>query len=161
MKRLLRIVVILSLSVVTTLILYQFISTANVYGESMLPTYEEGDKVIMTKLLYRMQSPQRNDIIALKDSMSEKILIKRVIAIEGDTLKITEDGDVYLNGELLNEPYIYEEFWRCSLPIETVMPEGTIFVMGDNRNVSYDSRGQLSFVGKDQIVGKIIHKLNK
>lgn len=124
-----------------------------VEGSSMHPTLESGDRLIVTKLSYKFKQPQRGDIVVFKNPDNPRVnYIKRVIGVEGDTVEI-RDGKVYVNGQALVEPYIAEptmgEYPR------TVVPEGTIFVMGDNRNFSRDSRNShVGFIPMQNIIGK-------
>ena len=145
-----------------------FMRSITVSGNSMNDTLVNGDMVIGTDFCY---TPKYGDIVVLQaDRLENKqthfygeAIIKRVIATEGDTVRINfEKGEVYRNGELLNEDYIKElthlrvnDFWMKSNE-DYVVPENCIFVMGDNRNVSNDSRNlkDVGFVDKNYIMGK-------
>lgn len=124
-----------------------------VEGSSMHPTLESGDRLIVLKLGYRFKHPEHGDIVVFKNPDDPHVnYIKRVIGVEGDTVEI-KDGKVYVNGTALVEPYIAEttlgEYPR------TVVPEGTIFVMGDNRNFSRDSRNShVGFIPLENVIGK-------
>jgi len=122
-----------------------------VEGSSMHPTLESGDRLIVTKLSYKFKQPQRGDIVVFKNPDNPRVnYIKRVIGVEGDTVEI---GNVYVNGKALIEPYIAEPTMG-DYP-RTVVPEGTIFVMGDNRNFSRDSRNShVGFIPMQNIIGK-------
>jgi signal peptidase I len=125
------------------------IQTVHVIGSSMYPTVTDNDYLIATKIDYRLHPPQRGDIIIMRDPYdNSRDFIKRVIAVPGDHLLIRQ-GQVYINGHLLNEPYINNEPWteNADWPLEqTADPNGVLlktnqyFVMGDNRNHSSDSR---------------------
>ena len=131
---------------------------------SMEPNFYSGDYVIASRQAYRFShSPEHGDIIVfrsdLKDSNGrDKNLIKRVIAIGGDTVEII-GGYVYVNGEMIDEPYVLEQGMSGEMP-ETVVPEGYLFCCGDNREISVDSRNDdVGFVAEDQIVGKVLIRL--
>lgn len=109
-----------------------------VEGSSMIPTLHNGDRIAVDKISYRFASPKRGDIVVFKNpSNPSENYIKRVIALEGDTVEIT-DGKLLVNGEIINEPYINE------LPASdfelTKVNKKAVFVLGDNRNFSRDSR---------------------
>ncbi|MCD7947607.1 MAG: signal peptidase I [Oscillospiraceae bacterium] len=112
-------------------------------GESMLPTLNDGDMLVLQSIGYE---PQRGDVVVLtKDIFLDKSIVKRVIALGGQTVDIDYDaGTVAVDGEVLDEPYINELMEYPQSMYETIthleVPEGSIFVMGDNRNHSSDSR---------------------
>lgn len=136
-----------------------FVNTVD--GESMTNSYQDGQKV----LCMRTHSPNRGDVIVcdvqaeLESGTVKKRLIKRVIAVGGDTIDI-KDGKVYLNGELLDEPYIREAMAYIpehSQEYPLTVPDGKLFVMGDNRNASHDSRdSRYGLVNAENVLGKII-----
>lgn len=145
--------------VITLLITYFilfFIQISRVQGSSMEPTYKEGNIVIVEKIFYKMGSPSNNDIIVVNADLANRHYIKRVVGVSGDHLEI-KDGKLYRNDELVEEEYIKEPMLQTDMVID--IPEGKVFVMGDNRNNSSDSR-QLGYYDiKDDIVGKVILKL--
>ena len=145
--------------VITLLITYFilfFIQISRVQGSSMEPTYNEGNIVIVEKIFYKMGSPSNNDIIVVNADLANRHYIKRVVGVSGDHLEI-KDGKLYRNDELVEEDYIKEPMLQTDMVID--IPEGKVFVMGDNRNNSSDSR-QLGYYDiKDDIVGKVILKL--
>ena len=108
---------------------------------SMIPTINIGERVLANKFIYRFQEPMPGDIVILDDPMGGSIpLIKRVIAVEGQEIDIN-DGRVYIDGAAIEEPYTHgaiTEMGDVALPM--VVPEGEIWVMGDNRTNSTDSR---------------------
>ena len=110
-------------------------------SESMVPTLEVGDRIFVNKFVYRFSEPERRDIVVF-DSIAEdddQTLIKRVVGVAGDEIQV-QSGVLYVNGEEQEEPYLnYADQPRGSYG-PTVVPEGHIFVMGDNRNNSADSR---------------------
>ena len=131
-----------------------------VLGSSMVPTLHEGDKIITSNLFY---TPEYGDIVVLrKDSFDDDPIVKRVIATEGQTVDIDFDaGIVYVDGVALEENYIAEPTQRAldfSGPV--TVPEGCVFVMGDNRNGSTDSRDdRLGCVDTRYIMGKVLFRI--
>lgn len=139
----------------------QFFITTTVQGSSMESTLQNKERLILNVNAYKKEKPQYGDIIVFeRDDLSQKYFIKRVIASEGDTLKI-QDNKLYINNELIHEDYIKEEMLTDDL--EVTIPEGKVFAMGDNRNNSVDSRSFI--IGlvdvEDEIVGKAIFNLSK
>ena len=126
-------------------------------SSSMEPTLRIGDIVLANGLAYIASDPQRGDIVIFKhDELGKKILIKRVIGMPGDSLMFVE-GDLYLNGELLQEDYLPDGVKTDSFKDFDEIPEDCYFVMGDNRTESYDSRGwREPYVCKDDILGKML-----
>lgn len=110
-----------------------FFETAEVSGNSMFPTYHDGDFLILRKTT----EVDYSDVIAVRSEALNKDLIKRVIGVAGDHIVITSEG-LYRNGELLDETYLTDDWSKQDLDI--VVPEDGIFVLGDNRNASTDSR---------------------
>ncbi|MFO7246076.1 MAG: signal peptidase I [Thermaerobacter sp.] len=122
-----------------------------VQGSSMEPTLHHGDRLLVNKIAYRFGTPQRGDIVVFHAPFGDtRDYIKRVIAGPGDRIRI-EDGVPYVNGERLEEPYVLR-YDDTSMP-EMVIPPGSVFVMGDNRRNSQDSRS-FGFIGIEEIVGK-------
>ncbi len=122
-------------------------------GPSMRPTLQSGQRLIVNKFLYRFRVPEKNEILVFQYPRDpSRDFIKRVIATPGDSIEI-RNGRVFVNDQLLNEPYILEKT-RSEYP-KAVVPKGTVFVMGDNRNNSEDSRyTDVGFVPYDLIRGK-------
>ena len=141
--------------VVCVLVFVFFFRTIDVVGHSMEPTLQEGDKLIVSNLFY---TPEYGDIVVLrKESFGEKAIVKRVIATEGQTVDIDfEQGIVYVDGIALDEPYIAEKTTRpLDFTGEVTVPEGCVFVMGDNRNRSNDSRDdKIGMVDVRYIIGR-------
>jgi len=126
----------------------------------MQPNFHDGDRLIINKLQYTFGSPQRGDVVVLHASAQDDY-IKRVVALPGDTLKVEGDG-VYVNGERIVEGYIQDEINMASEmkltyntldQEEVTVPEGSVFVLGDNRSNSKDSRS-LGAIPISEIVGK-------
>lgn len=127
------------------------VGSFKVYGSSMLPTIEEGDYIMVSKASYFFGEPQRGDIIVLRSPKNPNSdLIKRVIALPGDTVEIKDDT-VFVNGAALVEPYTLEPPHYLMLPED--IPNGQYFVLGDNRNNSSDSHRGWT-VPRENIVGK-------
>ncbi len=148
-------------ALVACVLIFVFIGrTIGVVGSSMVPTLEQGDRLIISKLFY---TPQQGDIVVLqKDSFADYPLIKRVIATEGQTVDIDFDaGVVYVDGVALDEPYTAEPtVVREDFDEPVTVPEGCIFVMGDNRNRSTDSRtDSIGCVDTRLIMGKALLRL--
>lgn len=149
-------VISIAIAVVIALFIRHFVVELYlVDGPSMRPTLQNQERLVVNKFIYNLHDPERGDILVFqypKDPSRD--FIKRVIAVPGDTIEI-RDGHVYVNGELKNEPYILSTT-RGDYPLATV-PEGHIFVMGDNRNNSEDSRfADVGMVPFDLIKGKAV-----
>ncbi|MDI6900421.1 MAG: signal peptidase I [Anaerosomatales bacterium] len=108
---------------------------------SMIPTIEIGERVLALKFIYRLEDPQPGDIVVLDDPTGTvPNIIKRVIAVEGQTVDVN-DGSVYVDGVALEEPYTYGAVTQPGdVPLPLEVPEDHVWVMGDNRENSYDSR---------------------
>jgi signal peptidase I len=120
-------------------------------GFSMLPTLQDGNFVLVNRLAYRFGEPQRGDIIVFHFELTRQDLIKRVIGLPGDEVRI-ENGVVYVNGAALDEPYIaavpnYSGTW--------LVPSENFFVLGDNRNDSSDSHSW-GMLPVDEVIGKAV-----
>ncbi|MCI7085692.1 MAG: signal peptidase I [bacterium] len=140
--------------IAVVIILTFFFRMVNVDGESMLETLQNGDKVIVSELFY---TPNDGDIVVISHGQKYKDpIIKRVIATEGQTLDINfETGEVVVDGVVLQEDYIIGETIKGDTAIPSVIPEGKVFVMGDNRTKSLDSRYEnIGLIDKSDIIGK-------
>lgn len=126
-----------------------------IYGSSMTPTLVNGNIVAAV----RNGTYQRGDIIAFY--YNNKILVKRVIGMPGEWVDMDESGNVAIDGEPLEEPYLTEKaLGECDIELPYQVPEGRYFVMGDYRSVSSDSRSsQVGCVSEEQIVGKLLFRL--
>lgn len=132
-----------------------FFPLLRVYGGSMSPTLNEGEIVIGvkgTELEYGQLCAFRH---------GDQILIKRVIAVEGDIVDMDADGTIYVNGELLEEPYVsWKSVGNTDVSFPMTAPEETYFVMGDHRSVSHDSRcSDIGCVQKENMIGRILFRI--
>jgi len=148
------------ISIVVAVALAMFIRTfiVELYvvdGPSMRPTLESAERLVVNKFIYRFRVPEKGEVLVFQYPRDpSRDFIKRVIATPGDTIEIRE-GRVLVNDQILVEDYILEKT-RSEYPKMTV-PEGRIFVMGDNRNNSEDSRfADVGFVPYDLIKGKAV-----
>jgi signal peptidase I len=132
--------------------------TILVDGYSMLPTLNHRDRLAVNKIEYRLSRPDRGDIVVFRYPANRKLIfIKRVIGIEGDRVQI-KDHEVIVNGQRLSEDYIKEKP-LADYP-ETIVPKNTVFVLGDNRNDSRDSRySDVGFIPLKNIRGKAIARI--
>ena len=148
---------LLTALVVVLLIMSFGFRVIDVDGRSMEPTLIDTDKVVITNLFY---TPHNGDIVIISHAEEyAKPLVKRVIATAGQELRIDfNENAVYVDGEKLDEPYIQGTTVPGDIPAEElngVVPEGKVFVMGDNRGISLDSRyRQIGFIDEDLIIGK-------
>jgi signal peptidase I len=136
---------------VAILVVTLWMPVLEVYGVSMTPTLDDGDVVVLTK----GSNYKTGDVIAFY--YNNKILIKRVIATSGDWVEIDSDGNVTVNGQVLDEPYVSEKsLGECDIDFPYQVPDERVFVMGDHRSVSVDSRSsQIGCVAEEQVVGKL------
>lgn len=146
-------------ALVIAVIIKAFIfETILVDGHSMLPTLKHRDRLAVNKIEYRLGEPNRGDIVVFRYPANHKLIfIKRVIGIEGDRVQIM-DHEVFVNGQRLSEDYIKEKP-LADYP-ETVVPKDTVFVLGDNRNDSRDSRySDVGFIPIENIRGKAMARI--
>ena len=151
---------IVSALVIASLVFTFLARTIVVVGSSMVPTLEEGHLIVVTKLFYK---PKYGDIVVLrKASFKDEPIVKRTIATEGQTVDIDfEAGVVYVDGVALDEPYgNAPTLERESFTEPVTVPEGCIFVMGDNRNRSTDSRSaSIGCVDTRDVIGRAILRI--
>ena len=140
---------------VSVLISSQFFPVAQVSRDSMEPVLKDGEILVLQKT----DDFETGDPIAFY--YQSRILLKRVIGTAGDYIDIDEEGNVYVNGELLDEPYVTDKsLGECDIQLPCQVPDGKLFVMGDHRSVSIDSRSsEVGFVGQEQIVGRVAFRV--
>ena len=149
--------VLVVVAAVTTLISMIFLPVIQVSGDSMTPTLNDGD-VLLT---CNTDSVTYGDLCCV--SWQNKMLLKRVIGMPGDTIIIEEDGSVYVNDALLDEPYVLEKsLGQCDIQFPYKVPDQQIFILGDNRSRSADSRSaDIGCISREQIVGKVLTRIWK
>ncbi len=142
--------------VVLTLIFTLFLRYVGVDGDSMLPTLHHGDRL----LLYTAGDTYEPGDIIVVGRLENEPLIKRVIAVAGDKVEVTEDGKVVINGTAQKETYIQGENVQRDMEGPVTVPDGHLFVLGDNRTVSKDSRlHEIGFIPVQDVVGKAVLRL--
>jgi signal peptidase I len=148
---------IVFLALVLYVVIQYAVQTVHVLGSSMSLTLHDNDLLVASKISYKIHDPQRGDIIVFQPPNGDsRDFIKRVIALPGDKIRIT-NSVVYINGQVLHEPYLPERWtYNNNWPADgqdKLVPADQYFVMGDNRNHSSDSRS-FGFVERDGILGK-------
>lgn len=152
----------IAISLVLAFLIVQVIKPTIVSGESMYPTLNDKDYLILNRLSYKFGEVERGDVIVFRtdlkqDNGKEKDLIKRVISIPGDHLVI-KDSQVYINDKLIEEQYIDNAY--TSGDIDIVIPKGKVFAMGDNRENSKDSRSNdVGLIDESDILGEVLVRL--
>ena len=146
---------LITVAAIAVLITTLWFPVLRVYGNSMTPTLQNGEIIFTVKV----SEFEPGDIISFY--YNNKILIKRVIARSGEWVNMDADGNVYVNETLLDEPYLDEKaFGDCNIELPYQVPEGRVFVMGDQRSTSVDSRNSaVGCVAQEQIVGKILFRV--
>lgn len=132
-----------------------FMPVIQVSGDSMSPTLNDGDILVTLNT----DSVTYGDLCCI--SWQNKMLLKRVIGLAGDVISISGDGSVTVNGELLDEPYVIEKSrGQCDIAFPYEVPADKIFILGDNRMLSADSRSSdIGSIGSEQIIGKVLFRV--
>ena len=162
MKKIIKEIITTSLYVLLLLCLsYLFITfvgqRTEVQGSSMEATLSNGDQLIVDKISYRFRDPKRYDIIVFPFRYEDNTFyIKRIIGLPGETIQIDGEGNIWINGEILEESYGREIIRDPGLAVEPItLGEDEYFVMGDNRNNSSDSRVEaVGNIHRDEIIGR-------
>jgi signal peptidase I len=157
MKEVMSWVKVLTLALCIAILFTFFIRSSVVSGDSMNPTFHNRDYLLLNRAVYNIHPPARTDVVVFKSKMLNEVLIKRVIGEAGDLVEI-KDGKVFINEKELIESYLpnVETFGT----IKEVIPEGKVFVLGDNRGNSMDSRfQQVGLVDVKDIIGKVMIRL--
>ena len=146
---------LITVAAIAVLVATLWLPVLQIYGSSMTPTLQDGEIIFSVKTA----DLEPGDIVAFY--YNNKILVKRVICGPGDWVNIDEDGTVYVNEVRLKEPYLAEKaLGDCNIELPYQVPDGKIFVMGDHRSTSVDSRNTaVGCVAQEQIVGKIIFRI--
>lgn len=158
-KSLLEYIKVILVTVIITYAVLYFVQISRVVGSSMETTYHNGNIILVDKVFYKQGKPSYNDIVVVKYHVSanEDQIIKRIVGLPGDHLEM-KDNQLYRNGKLLKEDYIREPMVDNE-DFSYDIPEGKVFVMGDNRNNSVDSRmiGYIDF--DEEVVGRVFFKV--
>ncbi|WP_246206596.1 signal peptidase I [Virgibacillus ihumii] len=141
------------IAIILAFLLRSFVfATSIVEGESMEPTLESGETILFNKFVYLTGEPERGDIVIIDRPI--KNYVKRVIALPGETIKF-RNHELYINGEKYKQNFISEEAQNHTGNFGPIkVPENSYFVMGDNREVSLDSRNGLDFIKEENIIGR-------
>lgn len=147
--------VLIVTAAVVVLLAFLIFPVFRIYGSSMSPTINEGEIVVSVK----GSNFECGNVIVL--SYNNKLLVKRVIAGPGEWFDMDQLGNVYVNGVLIDEPYLTDKaYGDCNISLPYQVPDGRYFVMGDNRSTSQDSRNSIvGCIAEEQIVGRAIFRL--
>ena len=151
------------IALVIALVITQFVKPTIVKQSSMEPNFHDKDYLFVSKQAYRFKEPQRGDVVVFDSSLTDedgndKLLIKRIIGMPGEELDII-DEKVYITGIMLDETYTMDGTTYGDIQ-DLIIPEGEYFCMGDNRDVSIDSRDPaVGCVDEEQLVGRVFFRL--
>ncbi len=146
---------LVTVAAIAVLVAMLWLPVLQIHGSSMTPTVNDQDIIVSLK----GTDFACGDVVAFY--YNNKILVKRVIALPGDWVDIDSQGNVYVNGALIDEPYVAEKsFGQCDITLPYQVPAAKYFVMGDHRDISVDSRNTaVGCIGEEQIVGKIAFRV--
>ena len=132
---------------------YFALTPIKVYGVSMEPTFRQGKVLLLNRLAYRSQKPQRADVVVIRMAGGSVVIIKRVVGLPGESISIIR-GQVHIDGEPLDEPYVSErsEGWNYG---PKKVSDGSYFVIGDNRTTHIDKQ-EFGFASPRDLMGKVI-----
>lgn len=147
--------ILVLVAAIAVLVSVYILPVLHIYGTSMTPALNNGELVAAIKT----SDLKSGDVAAFY--YNNKLLVKRVVGVPGDWIDLKENGDFYVNGELLDEPYLEEKaFGDCNITLPIQVPESRYFLVGDHRSVSIDSRNTaIGFISEEQIVGKLIYRV--
>ena len=147
--------ILIVVAAVAVLVSTIFFPVVQVAGDSMKPTLENGDILV----LFKTEKVSYGDLCCV--SWQNKTLLKRVIGLSGDKIDIDQQGNVFVNDELLDEPYVESKcLGNCEIEFPYQVPDNKVFILGDQRDSSVDSRSiAIGCVGTDQIIGHVIFKV--
>ncbi len=145
----------LTITAISVLIVFLLLPVMQIMGDSMQPTLSQGDFVVLVKT----ERFHTGDICCF--SWNNRILLKRVIGVSGDWIEMNEEGTVYVNGKELEEPYVTEKsLGECDQTFPYQVPENSLFLLGDHRKISVDSRNTIiGSVPKNQAIGKVLFRI--
>lgn len=153
----------MAVALIVALVIIQFVKPTIVKQSSMEPNFHDKDYLFVSKQAYRFKAPQRGDVVIFDSSLTdtdgkEKLLIKRVIGLPGEEIDIIEEK-VFVDGVMLDETYTMDGTTYGQIQ-NLIVPEGEYFCLGDNRDVSIDSRDPaVGCVKEEQLVGKVFLRL--
>lgn len=155
LRILLEIVIIVGAAFAIAMLVQAFLlKPFTVHQESMEPTLLEGDRILLSRLTYHFRDPKVGDVVVFDSPLNDnEDLVKRVVGVAGDRVAV-KDGDLYVNGVAVSEPYLSDQEFAGTMA-EQLVPADHLFVMGDNRDVSGDSRA-FGPISMEQIIGEAL-----